>query len=316
MSSSLAVGVDIGGTQVRAALVDTDGQVLARADRSTPGEASALLAAVAGTVDEVSSGRTIPIGVGIAGLVDADGVFHYGPNLAVRDLPIGPWLAQRTSAPVAVANDASVAALGEQRFGAGQGHRHVLLVTLGTGVGGGVVIDGQLLTGAHGFAAELGHVVVRDAGRRCPCGADGCVEAYASGTAIAAVAGDRLAATEQDSSLRGVPAVTGPVVTAAAADGDALAIDVLRDGGRALGVMIASVTNVLDPSVILLAGGVAAAAARWYLPAVDEVLATNLLGAAARRPIPPVRLADLGEHAGVVGAACLVRPETIDLEVP
>ncbi len=296
------LGVDIGGTRMRAAVVAADGAILDRSASATPaGDPAALLDRL-----EALIGRhpDMPVGVGIAGLVDPDGTVRYGPNIGIRDLPLATRLSAATGGPVTVANDASVAALAEQRVGAAVGADDVVLLTLGTGVGGGVVAGGSLLLGAGGFAGEIGHVIVHEGGRPCPCGNRGCIEAYASGTAIGLLARERLVDPDVPTTLREVDDPTGADVTAAAAAGDRFAADVIEEVGGWLGVAIASVVNVLDPQVVLLGGGAAASVAPTALPAARRALAARLVGSAWRTP-PPLELAALGDDAGVVGAALL-----------
>ena len=305
--STRSLGIDIGGTQLRAALVDPHGRVLSRDRRPTPADDPGLLVR---TLLEVirsaweRTGERVPVGVGIAGLVTVDGTVRYGPNIGIRDLPLATLLGEELDAEVVVANDASVAALGEQRAGAGVDHADLVLVTIGTGVGGGVVIGGRLLTGATGFGGELGHVIVNEGGRPCPCGNRGCVEAYASGSAIGALARDRLVDPMTMSRLRGLGRVAGPEVTAAAQDGDEVAIEVLEEVGHWLGVALASMVNVLDPELILLGGGAAAAAAPWMLEPARRTMTQRLVGSAWREA-PDITLAVLGDDAGVVGAGLL-----------
>lgn len=302
-----ALGIDIGGTQLRAAVVAPDGRIIDRERRPTPAEdPTSLVATVAELIDDVRTrhGGDVPVGIGIAGLVTADGTVRYGPNIGIRDLPLAARLQERTGASTVIANDASVAALGEQRAGAGRDHQDLALVTLGTGVGGGVVVAGRLLTGSGGFAGELGHVVVAEGGRPCPCGNLGCVEAYASGSAIGALARDRLVDPTTVTSLRELAQVSGPDVTAAARAGDAVAVEVLREAGSWLGVALGTVVNILDPEIILLGGGAAEASSPWMLPVAAESMASHLVGSRFRTA-PPVRLAELGDDAGVVGAGML-----------
>jgi glucokinase len=268
---------------------------------------TSLLAALREVVLQL--GPELPVGIGIAGLVTPDGTVRYGPNIGVRDVPLAHRLREATGVAVAVANDGSTAALAEQRVGAGRGRQDVLLATIGTGIGGGVVLGGQVLLGSNGYAGELGHLVVRAGGRPCPCGNLGCVEAYASGSAIGAIARERLQEPAARSSLHELDEVDGPAVTRAAADGDELAAEVLRECGRWLGIALASTVNVLDPEVILLGGGAAKATAPWLLSAAREALEAHLVGSPWREA-PPIELAELGDDAGVVGAALL----TLDRE--
>jgi glucokinase len=300
VSTPVAIGIDIGGTQLRAAVVAADGSLSERTAQPTPADDATLLVA---TLREVigTLGTDLPVGIGIAGLVSPAGVVRYGPNIGVRDLPLAAALADATTAPVVVINDASAAAFGEQQAGAAVGRRDVLLFTLGTGVGGGVVVDGRLLVGSRGFAGELGHVVVNAGGRRCPCGSRGCVEAYASGTAITLLARERLVDPTQATSLRDHEVLTGPLVTEAARQGDAFAADVLREVGHWLGIAIASMANALDPEIVLLGGGAAAATADWVLPEARSVGQAHLVGG-RWRSLPPIELAALGDDAGMIGA--------------
>lgn len=302
----VAIGIDIGGTKLVAATVAADGRVLDRQRRETPAHDTALLLETLRTaIVDLADGRTdMPVGIGIAGLVSPDGVIHYGPNIGVRDVAIAAELADTTSAPIAVVNDASAAALGEQRIGAARGHRDVVMMTLGTGVGGGIVVGGNLLLGAHGFAAEIGHLIVEDGGRPCPCGNRGCIEAYASGTALGRIAAERMATYPDETPLRGIGQPSGRDVSQAALGGDGLAQQILREAGSWLGVAAASLVNVLDPEVLLLGGGAALPTSRWVVPAATEALAARMLGR-PWRAAPAIELAALGDDAGMVGAAML-----------
>ena len=312
MGEAVAIGIDVGGTKLVAAVLDAEGRVLERLRRQTPaGDAERLVDDLHGLIGDLVADRggglggglggELPIGVGIAGLVTPTGTVRYGPNIDVHDLDLARLLAERTAQPALVLNDASAAALGEQRVGAARGHRDVVMLTLGTGVGGGVVVGGRLLTGANGFGGELGHLLVDDGGRPCPCGNHGCIEAYASGTAIGRRARQRLADEPVDSLLRDVQDVTGRDVTLAARDGDELAREVLLEAGEWLGVALAGMVNALDPEVVLLGGGAAAQTATWMLPAARDAMAARIIGHAWRSP-PPVELAALGDDAGMVGA--------------
>ena len=304
MSGAVAVGIDVGGTHLRAGLVGPDGligQVLRRT--SEVDEAGALVAGVVDVLGELDAGAgsDLPVGLGMAGLVDRDGRLRYGPNVGVRETPLAALLvaelgAQRT---VRVVNDASAAVVGEHRAGAARGHRDVVMFTLGTGVGGGVIVDGRLLEGAHGFAGELGHLVIAEGGRDAPSGIRGTVEAYASGTAIEREAGEAMAA-----GIAGARTADAPAVVAAAAAGEPWALAVLERVGARLGVAIASVVSVLDPSVVVVGGGAGDAAAAFLLPAARDAFAMHLMGA-SHRPLVPVVPAELGDDAGVIGAALL-----------
>lgn len=278
-----AIGVDIGGTNVRVAAVTADGDVRDVRRAPTPhGDAAALVA----TVAELADGLTGPAGVGIAGGITADGTLRGAPNLGMDGAPIGALLEDALGRDVTVTNDADAATWAEHQLGAGQGIDHLVLLTLGTGVGGGAVVEGALLRGATGLAGEFGHIIVHEGGARCACGNDGCLEAYASGTAMAR--GDRDASE----------------VVAAAKAGDPDDAEHLARVGMWVGVGLASLVAVLDPARIVLGGGAGEAAFGQVAPAAREALAERLF-ARARRDPPPVVPADLGDRAGVVGAALL-----------
>jgi glucokinase len=310
-----ALGVDVGGTKLVAATVDAQGRILDRRRQETPArDGDSLVDALRELITDLAGDGT-PVGVGVAGMVDRTGRVRYGPNIGVRDLDLADRLAAVAGGTVAVVNDANAAVLGEQRAGAGRGRDDVLLFTLGTGVGGGVVLGGELRDGAHGFGGEVGHVIVEEGGRPCPCGNRGCIEAYASGTAIGLAARDRLVDPEVVSALRDDRELSGRSVTGAAVAGDALAQSILVDVGRWLGVAAASLVNVLDPELILVGGGAAAATAPWVVPAAEHAMAERLLGKRLR-PVPPFELAELGDDAGVVGAAMLALDRTATEENP
>lgn len=303
MDDAVAIGVDVGGTKLVAATVDADGRVLERVRRRTPArDPDALVDELHGLIADL--GDALPVGVGIAGLVTPAGVVRYGPNISVRDLDLAGALRERTSRAVIVVNDASAATFGEQRVGAARGHGDVVLLTLGTGVGGGVVVGGRLLTGAHGFGGELGHVIVEEGGRPCRCGNQGCVEAYAAGRAIGHRARQRLAEEPGHSRLGEIDELTGRDVTLAARDGDVLAREVIEEAGRWLGAALATLVNALDPEVVLLGGGAAAQTATWMVPAARGAMVERIIGRAWRTP-PPLELAALGDDAGMVGAGLL-----------
>jgi glucokinase len=306
VTDPVAIGIDVGGTKLVAATVAGDGTVLDRQRRETPArDAESLLTTLRHCIHELGGGGgELPVGVGIAGLVTPDGEVRYGANIGVRDLPLAARLEPSAGSPVTVVNDASAATFGEQRVGAGRGHEHLLMFTLGTGVGGGVVVAGQLVLGHGGLAGELGHVIVDEGGRACPCGNRGCVEAYASGTSIGLIARERLVDLSVDTILRDERELTGKTVTQAALSGDEFASSILVEAGRWLGVAAGSLVNVLDPAVILVGGGAALRSSRWVLPAAEAALAEHLIGS-PWRAAPPMELAALGDDAGMVGAALL-----------
>ena len=305
--SAVAIGIDIGGTHLRAARVTADGDLHEAVRRQTPAHAPAQLVDVLVEVIEGFNGG-LPVGIGMAGLVSIDGTVRYGPNIGIRDLPLARELEQRVGRAITVLNDASAATFAEQRVGSARGYLDVVMFTLGTGVGGGVTQAGDLVLGRSGYAGETGHMIVSEGGRRCPCGNRGCIEAYASGTAIGAIARDRLAEGDEASSLRDRDRVDGRAVSDAAHAGDAVAQDVLATAGRWLGTAAASVVNVLDPDIIVVGGGAASNTAPWLLPAAQRAMRERLLGAEFREP-PAIELATLGDDAGTVGAGLYAATE-------
>ncbi|MDX1620945.1 MAG: ROK family protein [Nitriliruptorales bacterium] len=303
---AVSVGIDVGGTKLVAATVAEDGAVLDRARVESPrGDADRMLDVLVQLVDDVG-GHGLPVGVGIAGIVSPDGTLRYGPNLDLEQVPLARLLGERLGTSIVVKNDATVALYGEYAAGAGRGARDLLMLTLGTGVGGAFMVDGAVVDGAHGFAGELGHIIIVDDGRPCPCGNLGCLEAYASGTAVERRVVQRLGDDAVETSLRELSRdeLVGKDVTTAAGDGDAFAQEVLTEAGRWLGVGLASLVNVLDPARILIGGGFATGSADWVLPAAQQAMQRRLLGAAHRPSLEPI-LAELGDDAGMIGAARL-----------
>jgi glucokinase len=254
----------------------------------------------------------VAIGVGSAGFVDAErSTVLFAPNLAWRDVPVRDQVAAACGLPVVVENDANAAAWGEFRFGAAEDVEHMICVTIGTGVGGGLVLGGELYRGAHGIGAEVGHIRLVPGGHLCGCGNYGCLEQYASGSALVreAVA---LATTRPHEATRllelagGDPAgITGPMVTAAAKEGDATSRALLAEVGRWLGEALGSLTSLLDPDVFVVGGGVSEAGDLLLVPAA-QALRDNVTGG-GHRPEPELRIATLGNDAGIVGAADLAR---------
>jgi glucokinase len=310
----LTIGVDVGGTKVAAGVVDEDGRIVARMRRDTPATDPAMTQdVIAACVRELAAAHRVDaVGIGAAGFVDsARSSVLFSPNLAWRDEPLRAGIEARTGLPVVVENDANAAAWAETRFGAGKGHPFTVTLTIGTGIGGGIVLDGEPYRGAFGIGAEMGHVNVVPGGRQCPCGNRGCLEQYASGPALVREARERAALARGSAAglLRlagGDPAaITGPLVTAAARDGDPVAVAAFRTVGAWLGHGMADFAAVLDPGLFILAGGVSDAGELLATPAREAFEAG--LTAAAYRPVAAVRVAELGTDAGLVGAADLAR---------
>jgi glucokinase len=309
-----AIGIDAGGTKVLGLLVDADGGILDRLQLGTPAndaEASAADVIEVATKLATAHADAVAIGVGAAGLVDRKGRLRFAPNVAWRELSLHDRVADAVGVPVLVDNDATAAAWGEFRFGAARGFDDVLLLTIGTGIGGGVVSGGRLYRGAHGFAGEMGHFIVEPGGPQCGCGNMGCLESVASGRAIDRLG--RAAAVEHPTSelarlAGGDPGrAVGPVVTRAAKAGDPIATRVLAEVGRRLGEGIAGLVNVLDPAVVVVGGGAIDAGDLLLEPA--RAAYRSSVEGGGHRPDVPIVAAELGNDAGAVGAADLARLE-------
>lgn len=307
------IGVDVGGTKIAASAVDDTGQVLARARKSTPAQdVDAIVGAIVDVVTELCSQTPEAEGVGVAcaGFVDAAGeTVVFAPNLAWRDEPLAARVRERIDLPVVLENDANAAAWGEYRFGAGHDADHMVMVTLGTGVGGGIIDRDQLLRGSQGMAAEIGHLRVVPDGLPCGCGNRGCWEQYASGSALVREAralvrtGSHKAADLAHRCGGEAEKLTGSMVTQSALDGEQAAIELIEDLGRWAGEGMASLVAVLDTAVIVIGGGVSAAGDLVLEPA-RKAFAEHLT-ARDHRPVPHIITADLGNDAGMIGAADL-----------
>lgn len=304
MTETATIGIDVGGTKLAAAALDGDGRVLRRGRVTTPrDDADGLVDAVVDLVEELGGG--VPVGVGVAGIVDRSGTLRYAPNLGVSDLPLGERLQDRCGVPVVVRNDATVALYGEWRAGAGRGVDDIVMLTVGTGVGGGVLLGGRLVDGVNGLGGELGHVIVHEGGRLCPCGNAGCLEAYASGTAIERRARARIGGGGVTSVLtRDSAGIDGRAITEAAKADDAFALAILEEAGHWLGVGIATLVNAFDPARVLVGGGAGANAGELLLSSARRSARERTMGA-AHRTVPDIVLAELGDDAGVVGAGLL-----------
>jgi glucokinase len=311
---TLTIGVDIGGTKISGALVDEKGHVVADARRVSPATHSDRIEeAVVDLVAELRATHDVEaVGVAAAGFIDKRrATVMFAPNLAWRQVPLRAHLEAKLDLPVVIENDANAAAWGEFTFGAGKDTDDLLLVTVGTGIGGGVVLDGDLMRGAFGVAAEIGHLRVVPGGRACGCGNLGCWETYGSGSALVRQTREQLHAGSllgQDLLERAggdIEAVTGPMITESARDGDQFAIEQLEVLARWLGEGIASLVAVLDPATVAIGGGVSEAG-DLLLDPIRDAFATQLTGR-GYRPVAEIRLAELGNRAGQLGAADLGR---------
>ena len=311
-----ALGIDIGGTKVAGGVVAPDGTILSTARRATPGSSvSDTEDAIAAVVEELAAGHDgelVGVGIGAAGWFDRTGdKVLFSPHLAWRNSTLRKDLIARLQRPLWVGNDANAAAWAEYRYGAARGADLALMITLGTGIGGGIVVDGRLQRGSHGVAGEWGHKRVVPDGLLCACGNRGCWEQYASGRALGRTARE-VASTSPAAAARLLERVdgdaerlTGEHVARAAADGDPVALGLVTDVGVWLGQGIADLAAVLDPEVVVIGGGVSVLGDMLLAPARDRL--DQVLPGRGFRPGPRIVAAELGAEAGIVGAADLVR---------
>jgi glucokinase len=308
------IGVDVGGTKCLGVAADAEGRVLAEHRLATPDDGAGLIESIAAVVHELGRavGDVAGVGVGVPGLVDGTGALRFTPNLpGIRELSVGALLGERFGdVPLHVDNDATCAGWAEATLGAAAGKRHVLLATLGTGIGGGLVADGRLLRGANGFAGEIGHIVVDPSGPPCPCGQRGCWERFASGSALARFA-DEVIGEDQTSRMLELAGgrradLRGEHVTRAAAEGDPIALGLMDRFGWWLALGLANLANILDPECIVIGGGLIESGGVILEPTRRAF--HELVEGAEHRPDIPIVAAALGERAGAIGAALLARP--------
>jgi glucokinase len=310
------IGVDLGGTQLRAVRIDRDGHIYAyeRTDTDVESGPEGVLAQIERLITivtgDVSHADIVGVGVGTPGPIDPfAGVVLGAPNLpGWRNVPIKTLLKERTGLPVEVGNDANVAALGEWRFGCGQRCQHFIYVTISTGIGGGVIVDGRLLLGKRGIAGEVGHMTIQTDGPLCGCGNQGCWEVMASGTALARFATEALSQeipqgrSSLIAEIAGVEPIEGHHVAAAASQGDALAQRLMQREGELIGVGLVNLFHLYAPERIALGGGVTKSMA---------LLESHIHRTISQRAMSPYRdtpiqLAQLGDKVGVLGAAALM----------
>ncbi|CAM4150717.1 ROK family protein [Janibacter anophelis] len=311
-----AIGIDIGGTKIAGALVDAEGRITHRERVETPADdTDAIIEATARlvtTLEDAAGDEVAGVGIACAAFLDARaGHVWFAPNLPWRDLDLAAAVTERVGRDVLIENDANAAAWGEYRFGAGSDCDDMLLVTVGTGVGGGCINDDRLVRGAFGIGGEIGHIVLDPSGPRCGCGNFGCLEVFASGTALVRNARELVeSASPLGEALRArcggdADRLSGQDVTELAQEGDGAAVELLEELGTHLGHGIASVCAVLDPGRIAIGGGVAAAGDLLVEP-TRAAFAKRLIGR-GHRPSPEIVRATLGNDAGIVGAATLAR---------
>lgn len=311
---ALTVGVDVGGTKVAAGVVDAEGRILEKTRRPTPSTDPVQTAdAIASAAAELAQKYDVTaVGLGAAGFVDASrSTVLFAPNLSWRDEPLQERVRERIGLPVVVENDANAMAWAESEFGAGRGESCLVCITLGTGIGSGIINDGRLCRGRWGIGGELGHIRVVPGGRRCGCGNRGCWEQYASGHALRAEARDlaRKAPAMAGRLLElggGSPdGINGPEITKAALEGDTAALECFRIVGGWLGQGLADVAAILDPGRYVIGGGLSEAGDLLLEPTRRAF--ENALTGRGHRPVAEVHIAELGTDAGLVGAADLAR---------
>ncbi len=312
---AFSIGVDVGGTKVLGGVVNEHGTVLAHARRDTPRQGgSALTQAIADVALELMRDYEVEsVGISAAGFVSSDRKTMLAtPNIAGwNGVNLDKELGALIGLPLVIENDANAAAWGEARFGAGVNERHLMMLTIGTGIGGGVVVNGQLYRGAFGIAAEFGHMRVVPDGHLCGCGARGCFEQYASGNALLRHAREAINASPEvarnllalgDGTVAGL---TGKHITDAARQGDAVALAAFNTTAQWLGAGIASLSVVLDPACVVIGGGVIDAGEILLAPTRAAV--ERNMPFAGKHPSPRIIAAELGNEAGLVGAADLAR---------
>jgi glucokinase len=316
-----ALGIDLGGTKILAAVVDiTTGEVIASTRKRTRAEKGQNF--VSQRVIELSTGaleaaklpvdsNIVAVGIGAAGQIDRKaGIILDAPNLGVKDMPMRDILSQQFGKPVAVGNDVEVAAFGEYLYGSGQGYTTFVVLFVGTGIGSGIVQNGRLYAGLTGTAGEVGHMTIQADGRLCPCGSRGCLEAYASRTAMTkAIMGEihhgRESVLARDAEFQlkeGETIIRSGLLASALKQGDALVTEIITDSADFLGYGLASVMNFYNPECIILGGGVIEAIDLLYERAVHRARVVALSEPARKTKI---LRAKLGDFSGVVGAACL-----------
>ena len=309
-AGTTAIGIDVGGTKIMGVVTTVDGSLLERLKEPTPKDPDHVadgIRVMAEMLVEAAS-QPVGIGVGLPGIVDRNGVLHYAPNLpGVVGLDVTDVLRQSVDLPVAVENDASCAAVAEHRLGAARGHRDVVMVTIGTGIGGGLIINDELVRGANGFAGEPGHMLIDRNGPVCACGTQGCWEAVASGAGLANLARMLIAEGKGQRMLEiagGEGALLrGEHIAQAFAEGDPGAAETIDRFAWWVAQGLASLVSLLDPSIIVLGGGLIALSDA-FLPDVNRQLFESVLGR-GHRPRVPVVAAELGPESGAIGASLL-----------
>ncbi len=304
------VAVDLGGTHIRSALINEKGEILARTERETLAQEGPepVIGRIEACIRDVARG-TEPISIAAPGPLNPwKGIIHQAPNLpGWRDVPLADILHRTFKVPVYLNNDANLAALGEHRFGAGQGINDLIYLTISTGIGGGIISQGELLLGTKGLAAEIGHMILEPEGPPCGCGGRGHLESLASGTAIARRAVEEMEKGAETSITRLVEGelskVTAKVVAQAGQEGDPLANSIFKEAGFYIGLGIANLLHILNPQLVILGGGVSKAGDLLFDPVRATVKARTMLSYQEGLQIVPTAL---GGDVGLLGAAAFV----------
>lgn len=311
----LTIGVDVGGTKIAAGVVSPDGEILEQVRVETPAHSPQAVAnAIVTGISQLRTRHQVSaVGIGAAGFINNDRTtIMFSPNLNWRNEPLAKRISDVVELPVTLENDANVAAWGEYQFGAAKGYSSAVVVTVGTGIGGGIIYRGELLRGSTGFGAEIGHMNMVPGGVRCGCGQNGCWEKYSSGSAMtrlgqefAAKSPERAGALLEMSGGE-IDQISGFMVTQCAKRGDQLSLDVYEEIGKYLGQGMADLAALLDPEVFVLAGGVSEAGDILLNPARRQ-FTDRLTVRDYREVVPPIVLAELSNDAGIIGAADLAR---------
>lgn len=310
MNRQLAIGLDLGGTNLKGILLDSDGKTYAK--KESPTQAGdgpeAVARRMAGMISDLekeggkAGGKTSGVGIGIPGLPDKKtGVVVFAPNLGWRNVPLLKFLSTSVKLPVSLENDANIAALGEQWLGAGRGSANMIMITIGTGIGGGLVLDGKLYTGANGSAGEIGHTVINPQGPPCSCGRRGCLETYTSATAMIRMAREAIEQGKK-TSLAVKDKIDARAIVNAAIQGDEISAGIVGFAAQYLGFGIANMINLFNPDKVVIGGGVAGAGEILFKPLISSIRQWSLKTAVDAVEIVP---AQLGNSAGCIGAAGL-----------
>lgn len=315
MSDRLIIGIDLGGTNIKGALLDTRGNIIVKDQAATL--ANAGPEAVAGRISKMISAleaaadsrgmKPVGIGVGVPGQPDPRrGTVVFAPNLRWRNVPLVDFLRRTTALPVFLENDANVAALGEQWRGAGQGSVNMVMITIGTGIGGGLILNGRLYSGTSGSAGEIGHTIIDPGGPVCSCGRRGCLETLTSATAMVRMAKEAIDRGETTELAKPENLEARDIFMSAQA-GDKTAAQIVKTAAYYLGLGLGNVINMFNPDTIVIGGGVSKAGEILFAPLRENAGASALEASAKAVRIVP---AELGNDAGCIGAAALVRQET------